>query len=111
MSRETVPASSQPISSSVCNQDGSLNEANLTRMYGLGIKEAMQEVRFGNYTGTVAQMLDDVRCPVGETMRAAYQQKGIDGVIGAFEGLRMMAPGFKVDITEETLQREREKKI
>ena len=45
----------------IFNSDGSLNEGVLKQQFGLGIEEARQKVRFGIYTGTVAEMLSDPR--------------------------------------------------
>ncbi len=108
---EVVSSSPHPKPPSVFKPDGSLNVANLTKLYGLGVEEATQEIQWGAYSGTVAQMLDDARCPVGGRLQVAYREEGIAGVIGAFEGLRTLDPGFKVEISDETLLREREKKI
>jgi hypothetical protein len=108
MSKESSPSSHQ--APSVINQnDGSINEAALAKQYGLGVTEAKQKVTFGNYTGTVAQMLDDGRCPVGGMVRNAYQEHGIDGVVKQFSLLKMMDPKFEVTVTEETIERDQKK--
>lgn len=95
---------------SIFNPDGSINEGILNQQYGLGIEEAMQEVKFDEYTGTVAEMLADGRCPVGGRMRTAYETTGIDGVLEQFQALSVMDPNFKVEITEETIERNHVKK-
>lgn len=94
----------------IFNSDGSLNEGVLDKHYGLGIREAQQEVTFGNYTGTVAEMLSDGRCPVGGRLETAYREDGIDGVVKQFEALSAMDPNFRVKITPQTLERNHVKK-
>ena len=42
--------------------------------YGLGLKDAEQYVAYEGYSGTLGQMLTDPRCPVGGTIRRAYQE-------------------------------------
>lgn len=100
MSNETSPPQ-------IFNPDGSINEGNLNKHYGLGVKEAMQTVKFGEYTGTVAEMLADGRCPVGGRIRTAFETTGIDGVLNQFGALNIMEPNFKVEITEATIKRAR----
>ncbi len=90
--------------------DGSLNEAVLQQRFGLGVEEAMQQVSFGSYTGTVAQMLYDERCPVGGMVESVYQEHGLEGVEGMFKTLRQMDPKFEVKISPVTLDREQVKK-
>lgn len=87
-------------------EDGTLNEAFLIDNFGIGAEEAMQEVAFGAYTGTVAQMLADERCPVGDMVRTAYHEQGIEGVAEKFKALGEMDPKFQVQITDTTRQRE-----
>lgn len=94
----------------IFNQDGSINEGVLIDRYGLGMAEATQQVKFGDYTGTVAEMLNDARCPVGGKIRDAYKGTGIDGVIEQFEALNIMVRDFKIEITAPTIERAREKK-
>jgi hypothetical protein len=108
MSHEGFPTS-QP-SEVIIQPDGSLNEALLGERYGIGVEEAGQEVTFGSYTGTVAQMLSDERCPVGGMVQSAYQEKGIDGVAEKLKTLSQLDPRFSVKIAPETLQREQVKK-
>lgn len=91
----------------IFNSDGSLNEGNLSKHYGLGAEDAMQQVRFGEYTGTVADMLADGRCPVGGRIRTAFETTGIDGVLEQFGALNIMDPNFKVEISEVTVERAR----
>jgi hypothetical protein len=94
----------------VFHQDGSLNEAFLNDHFGIGVEEAAQQVSFGSYTGTVAQMLGDERCPVGGMVSTAYQEKGIAGVAEKLKALAEMDPNFSVEITEATMERQRVKK-
>ncbi len=92
------------------HKDGSVNEAFLSERFGIGAEAAMQRVTFGSYTGTVAQMLGDEKCPGGGMVSTAYQEKGIDGVAEKFKTLGEMDPRFSVKITEATVQREQVKK-
>ena len=103
-------APEQATQEAIFHQDGSLNEAFLSGHFGIGAEEAMQPVAFGSYTGTVAQMLGDERCPVGGMVRTAYEEKGIDGVAEKFKTLGEMDSRFSVKITEATVQRENVKK-
>jgi hypothetical protein len=113
MLKENFPSSQEPEiteQGSLLNPDGSLNEDLLSQRYGLGIEEASQEVSFGSYRGTVAQMLSDERCPVGAMVSTAYQEKGLDGVVERFKSLAQMDPQFSIRITPTTRQREQVKK-
>jgi hypothetical protein len=94
----------------VFHQDGSLNEVSLGERFGIGVDVAMQEVTFGRYRGTVAQMLADGGCPVGEMVSTAYQEKGIAGVAEKFKALSEMDPNFSVEIPAATIEREQLKK-
>jgi hypothetical protein len=94
----------------IFHQDGSLNEAFLNDRFGIGVEEAAQQVSFGSYTGTVAQMLGDERCPVGGMVSTAYREKGIAGVAEKLKALGEMDPKFSVEITEATIEREQLKK-
>ena len=110
MSRqETSPGAPQPSPSSLFNQDGQLDESMLAEQYGLGVAEASQRVKFGSYEGTVAEMLDDARCPVGGMMRNAYQEGGIDGVVQKFQGLSMLDSSFQVAVSQETIDMHKKK--
>jgi hypothetical protein len=91
-------------------EDGTLNEESLSDRFGIGAEEALQQVSFGTYTGTVAQMLDDERCPVGSMVGTAYEEEGIEGVAKKFKALGEMDPNFTVTITPTTMQREQVKK-
>jgi hypothetical protein len=90
--------------------DGTLNEDFLYERFGIGTDEALQIVTFGAYTGTVAQMLADEKCPVGSMLSTAYVEHGIDGVSAKLKTLEDLDPGFSVKITETTLRREQVKK-
>jgi hypothetical protein len=101
----------QPISEkTIIREDGSLNEELLNKKYGLGVEEANQIVSFGNYTGTVAQMLSDEKCPVGGMVSTAYEDKGIEGVAEQFKLLKVMDKNFSVTFNETTMQGEQVKK-
>jgi hypothetical protein len=110
---EKFPTESEQATSmheAVFLQDGSLNEALLVNRFGISSEEAMQEVTFGSYKGTVAQMLGDEKCPVGGMVSSAYAERGIEGVAEKFRTLSELDPKFAVTITETTLQRDRLKK-
>jgi hypothetical protein len=104
MSSEAAPA--QPIEG-IFYEDGSINEAFLAENYGLGIEEASQEVQFGSYKGTVAHMLADEACPMGDKVQEAYREDGIEGVSKVFDGISQLDNNFKVEISAKTLERER----
>lgn len=108
MPKETLPSSPQS-KSSLFNQDGSINESILAKRFGLGVEEAQQEVSFGGRNGTVAEMLNDAKCPVGGIIEGAYEEGGIDGVVKQFGLLKMMDPKFEVKVTEQTIEREQKK--
>jgi hypothetical protein len=91
-------------------ENGELNEQLLAERYGLSPEDAAQEVTFGTYTGTVAQMLSDERCPVGSMVETAYAESGIEGVSEKFKTLAQLDPRFTVEISEQTLEREHLKK-
>lgn len=113
MSHEGLPTVTQeqaPPQEAVFHQDGSLNEAFLNDHFGIGAEEAEQQVSFGSYRGTVAQMLGDEKCPVGEMVSTAYQEKGVAGVAEKFKALGEMDPNFSVQITKATMEREQVKK-
>lgn len=103
-------AQEQVAQEAIFRSDGSLDEEALSARFGIGIEEASQQVTFGSYTGTVAQMLDDERCPVGAMVGAAYEEEGVEGVIKKFKALHEMDSGFSVEIAETTEQREQVKK-
>lgn len=94
----------------IFNPDGSINEKVLKHEYGLEAEEASQEVVFGSYKGTVAEMLGDRRCPVGEMVRSAYKQTGLAGVVGQFEALSAMDPNFQVEIKQQITDMDQVKK-
>lgn len=110
MHREGFPSGLEQTAEAIIRPDGSLNEAALNERYGLGIEEASQPVTFGAYTGTVAQMLSDDRCPVGGMVQEAYQERGIEGVAEKLRTLGALDSRFSVSISEATFQRERVKK-
>lgn len=104
MSSEAAPA--QP-TGGIFYEDGSINETFLVENYGLGVEEASQEVQFGSYKGTVAHMLADEACPMGEKVQEAYREDGIEGVSKVFDGISLLDNNFKVEISAKTLERER----
>lgn len=91
--------------------DGSLDEAFIEREFGLGVEEANQIVRYKNYEGTLAQVLNDKDCPVRAMLRDAYEQNGIDGVNAAFGAINTLSLGkTNLQVTETTRAREGQKK-
>ncbi|HUY53441.1 MAG TPA: hypothetical protein VMV24_02610 [Candidatus Dormibacteraeota bacterium] len=104
MSHESLPI----IQEAIFYPDGSLNESLLIEQYGIGAGEAMLEVTFGNYRGTIAQMLSNDKCPVGHMVKTAYEEKGLDGVVETFKTLTI-DDDFSARLTKETLRREEEK--
>ena len=100
--QEGFPSNSQEpaVNESVFFPDGTVNEDFLKEQYGLGIEEANQIVSFGKYTGTMAQMLGDEKCPVGEMVSSAYKEKGLDGVEETFKNLRALDSNFNPVISE-----------
>jgi hypothetical protein len=94
----------------VFHEDGSLNAEFISENFGLGVEEAFQTVSFGNYTGTVAQMLADEKCPVGAMVSGAYKEKGLDGVSEQFKTLSQMDSRFSVQISPAAVERELKKK-
>ena len=94
----------------IFKQDGSLNEEFLSERYGLGAEEANQYVVFGSYNGTVAQMLNDEKCPVGGLVSYAYDEKGIKGVAEKLKTIGELDPRFSINISDATLYRESLKK-
>jgi len=110
MSHEGLPLGLEQTVEAIIQPDGSLNEALLSERWGLGIEEASQHVTFGAYTGTVAQMLSDERCPVGGMIEGAYREEGIKGVVAKLKTLGDLDPRFSVEVTDATLQREDVKK-
>lgn len=70
--------------------------------FGLGPEEVNTVVSYGHYTGTLASVLTDERCPVGSIVAAAYQEKGLAGVEEKFAALSMMSSDFMVEISDKT---------
>jgi len=103
-------AQEQTTQEAIFHQDGSLNEAFLNERYGIGTEEAMQQVFYGSFQGTVAQMLNNEKCPVGGILSTAYQEQGIEGVAEKLNAFSTIDPKFSVKITEATIQRENLKK-
>lgn len=70
--------------------------------YGLGPQEAASIITFGSYTGTVAAMLTDERCPVGGIVATAYAAEGIAGVETKLDAVKTLYGDFELAIGEET---------
>jgi hypothetical protein len=72
-------------------EDGSLNTDYLNETWGISSEFAQQTVTFDTgesvFSGTVADMLADTACPVGGRAAVLYQKKGIEGVVGYFNGI------------------------
>ena len=94
----------------ILNPDRSINYDAVRDQFGLGEKEANTRIRYGSYRGTVAEMLADDRCPEGGRLRGVYREKGLDGIRSEFSDYNKKDSGFKVEFTEETIARERDKK-
>lgn len=77
----------------------SLPDAYMMSTYGMTSEEGRQGIQFREWNGTIAQMLSDPRCPVGEMIKNAHQDNGTEGVQQAFLGLRMMAPDVKIEVS------------
>jgi hypothetical protein len=77
-------------------------DPSIIERFGLGPEEANTIVSYGNYTGTLAAMLNDERCPVGNVIADAYQTEGIAGVETKFAALSMMSSDFAVSIGDKT---------
>jgi hypothetical protein len=77
-------------------------DPSMIERFGLGPEEANSVVSYGNYTGTLATMLNDERCPVGNIVADADQQEGIAGVETKFAALSMMSSEFSVPISAKT---------
>jgi hypothetical protein len=107
MGHETNPLPTE----GVFYADGAINVVFVVENYGLSLEDVSQEIKFGNYTGTVAQMLADEDCPMRDRLHSAYQEKGIDGVVQVFEGAKIMDPEFSVEISDATLEREHAKQV
>jgi hypothetical protein len=78
--------------SSIYLDDGSLNAEALSTQYGLSPDFAMQHVTFGEYKGTVAEMLENPdpagkSCPLRATVFETFQTKGIEGVTQYFTAM------------------------
>lgn len=98
------------IAESLYDNQGNINEDLLRQRFGLGIEEANQPVVFGSYQGTVGQMLDDARCPVGAMASQAYEKDGLQGLDAMFNNLAMVDKHFSVEITSATREREEQVK-
>jgi hypothetical protein len=70
--------------------------------YGLGPQEASATITFGNYTGTVAAMLLDERCPVGGVVAGAFAAEGIAGVDTKLGALKTLYGDFDLRVSDET---------
>lgn len=70
--------------------------------YGLGPEEVNSPIQFGGYEGTVAEMLEDGRCPVGNALAEGYRSGGIEGVATKIAGLQMVFGEFTIPISDKT---------
>ncbi len=101
---------SPTIQETIFYPDGTLNEPLMIEQYGIGAEDSILEVSFGNYRGTVAQMLSNDQCPVGNMVSTAYRERGINGVAETFKNLEAMDSNFSARLSDKTLLREQEKK-
>ncbi len=88
MSKEAARSSSQPDPTSLINPDGSIHAANLWSRFGLQERDVAKTIEYGGNKGTVAEMLNDQRCPVGGMLERTFTKKGITGVAEKFGDLR-----------------------
>jgi hypothetical protein len=79
--------------------------------FGLGLEEISHVAGSGNRRGTIAKMLTDEECPVGEWTREEYEANGIEGVQTFFnDELGKRDKTFRITVSESTLAREGLKK-
>ncbi len=86
----------------VLDEFGSLPDTYMMRDFGMTSIEGRQEVEFGKWKGTVAQMLNDPGCPVGAVIRTAHREGGVEGVKKAFEGFKMIDPKININVDPKT---------
>jgi hypothetical protein len=70
--------------------------------YGLGPDEIGATAQYGSHEGTVAEMLESPRCPVGEALADAYAAKGIQGVETKIDALKTVFEGLTLHVGERT---------
>ncbi len=70
--------------------------------FGLGPQEASATITFGSYTGTVAAMLLDGRCPVGGAVAEGYTTGGLPGVETKLGAMKTLYGDFDLNISTET---------
>jgi hypothetical protein len=70
--------------------------------YGLGPEEVGATAQYGSHEGTVAEMLESPRCPVGEALADAYAAKGIQGVETKIDALKTVFDGLTLHVGERT---------
>ena len=83
---------------------GSLPDSYLMTHYGITSEEGRQVFQFGEYNGTLAQMVNEIPdpvtgkvCPMGSMVRKAHDGEGSQGVQRVVDGAKMM--GAEGDIT------------
>jgi hypothetical protein len=84
---------------------GSLPDDYLMARFGMTSEEGRQEVAFGKYSGTWAQMLADDRCPVGGMAAAAHREGGTTAVR---EKLTAMGSLFNADLSVKIADKTKE---
>src|SRR5579885_3663292 len=62
--------------------------------FGVTYEEAQQEVKAGEWSGTLGQMLTDPKCPVGPQVREAYKQGGMEAAHQKLDACKMLFPEF-----------------
>jgi hypothetical protein len=104
MSHENSPQSPRP----VLLPDGSLNTEYINETWGINPEFAQQTVTFDTgekvFSGTVADMLADVECPVGGRASLMYKKGGIEGVANYFSGLITVMGAEFTDGFEPTME-------
>jgi len=103
MSKESASSSSQHDPISLVNSDGSVNVTNLWSRFGLREKDVSGAIEYNGNRGTVVEMLNDTRCPVGGMLERTFAKKGILGVAEKFEDLREEYEINLGDVSAETI--------
>lgn len=102
MGPEKLTATEPAFTELVFDEHGSLPDEHMMATYGLTSEEGRQNIEFGQWKGTFAQMVSDERCPVGGMIKNAHASDGFEGTQRTLEGLKMMAPELQISIAPKT---------
>lgn len=93
MSRETAPPQ-------IFKKDGTLSKRAEKKLVENGLTQAqgLRWIEYGNYQGTILDMIYDKRCPAHDAFQKALKQKGTEGVSETFGHLQ----GLGAVITDQT---------